>query len=205
MSRFRASSTLCAALLAGGVAFAQAPPGTGSSVTGGGAAPAAQPATGTLQRETRKDDQVSRGDRKFVQEAAEGGMFEVQIAQLAATKATDPHVKSFASMLVDHHTQANNELVQLANAKRIELPPAPPRSLRRDIEKLGKKIGADFDRGFVREVGIKAHEKDIRLFEKASKDVKDVDLRGFAARTLPVLREHLAKARALPQAGNAKR
>jgi putative membrane protein len=174
--------------------------GTGSSATGGQTAPAAQPGTGTRNAPSAKDDKIARRDRKFIEDAANSGMFEVQVAQLAAAKATDPQVKSYASMLVDHHTAANNELVKIANARQIELPPAPKRSLRRDVEKLGKKEGAEFDREFVREVGIEAHEKDIRMFEKAREDVKDPELKAFVEKTLPVLREHLAHAQKLPQA-----
>lgn len=174
-------------------------PSTGTSATGGQAAPMAQPGAGT--RNVPAAAKIARGDRKFIEEAANGGMFEVQVAQLAVSKATDANVKSFASMLVDQHTAANNELVKIANAKGVELPAAPKRSLRRDIEKLGKKNGAEFDRDFVRSVGIKAHEKDIKQFEKASKDVKDADLKAFVDKTLPVLREHLAAAEKLPQSG----
>lgn len=198
--RLAAIPALLALACSFGAAQAQTP-GAGSSATGGQAAPMAQPGAGTRNLPTRKDDQVSRGDRKFIEDAAGAGMFEVQIAQLAASKATDPQVKSFASMLVDHHTAANNELVKIANARGVELPAAPKRSLRKDIEKLGKKNGAEFDREFVREVGVKAHEKDIKLFEKANKDVKDAELKAFVGKTLPTLHEHLAKARALPQAG----
>jgi putative membrane protein len=175
--------------------------GTGSSATAGRSAPAAQPGTGTRNTETRKDDKLARADRKFMQDAAEGGMFEVQAAQLASTKATDPNVKSFASKLVDEHTAANNELVQLANSKKVELPAAPPRGKRKDVEKLGKLSGNDFDQRFVREVGIKDHEKDIKKFEKASEKVKDPELKAWIDKTLPHLREHLAQAQKLPQAG----
>lgn len=190
---------LLALALATVPAHAQSP-GTGSSATGGQSAPAAQPGTGTRNVPSEKDDQLARRDRKFIEDAANSGMFEVQVAQLAAAKATDPQVKSFASMLVDHHTAANNELVKIANARQVELPPAPKRALRRDIEKLGKKDGAEFDREFVREVGIEAHEKDIKMFEKAREDVKDPELKAFVEKTLPVLRDHLAQARKLPQA-----
>jgi len=175
--------------------------GAGSSVTGGGAAPAAQSGTGTRNDPTSKDDKLARGDRKFVENAAASGMFEVQVSQLAATKASDSAVKNYAQMLVEHHSAANNELVQLANARRVELPAAPPRAMRRDIEKLGKKSGAEFDREYVREVGIKAHEKDIKMFQKASEDLKDPQLKAFAAKTLPTLQQHLAQAQQLPQAG----
>ncbi len=175
--------------------------GSGSSATGGRAAPAAQAGTGTRNTETRKDDSLARADRKFIQDAAESGMFEVQAAQLASSKATDSNVKSYASMLVDHHTSANNELVQLANSKKVELPAAPSRGMRRDVEKLGKRTGADFDRDFVRDIGIKAHEKDIKNFQNASEKAKDPQLKAWIDKTLPTLREHLAQAQKLPQSG----
>lgn len=175
--------------------------GSGSSMTGGATAPAAQPGTGARNAETNKDDKLARGDRKFIQDAAASGMFEVQAGQLGSTKASDPAVKSFASMLVDHHTAANNELVQLANSKKVELPAAPPRGMRSDLEKLGKRTGTEFDQEFVRTVGIKAHEKDVKKFEKASENLKDPQLKAWVNKTLPTLREHLAQAQKMPQAG----
>ena len=208
---FRLASLALAMGLSFGVAVAQTTnstankaattPNTGSSMTGVQAAPMAQPGTGTRDKETKKDDQLARADRKFIQKAAEGGMFEVQIAQLASSKATDPAVKSFASMLVDEHSKANNELVQLANARKIELPAAPPRGKRKDIEQLAKKTGNDFDVAFIREVGIKDHEKDIKMFEKGSEKVKDAQLKAWIDKTLPHLRQHLAHAQKMPQAG----
>jgi putative membrane protein len=191
---------------ASGAAMAQTsgtgtPSSTGSSVTGGQSAPMAQPGTGTRNAETRKDDKLGRVDRKFIQDAAESGMFEVQIAQLAASKATDPNVKSFADTLAKEHSTANNELVQLANSKGVELAAGPPRGKRRDIEKMARRTGAEFDQQFVREVGIKDHEKDIKKFEKASEKAKDPQLKAWIDKTLPHLREHLAMAQKLPQAG----
>lgn len=198
-TRFALAAAVAALVFATGGTQAQSP-GAGSSFTGGQSAPAAQPGTGTRNTPTQ-GAKVARGDRRFIEDAANSGMFEVQVAQLAAAKATDPNVRNFANMLVDHHTAANNELVQIANARGVELPAAPKRALRRDIDKLGKKNGEEFDRDFVRNVGIKAHEKDIRTFEKAGKDVKDAQLKAFVDKTLPVLREHLAAAQKLPQSG----
>ena len=199
--RFAIAAAVAALVFAAGGAHAQSQsPGSGTSMTGGQSAPAAQPGTGT-RNNPAKGEKLARGDRQFIEDAANSGMYEVQVGQLASAKATDPNVRSFASMLVDQHTAANNELVQIANARGVELPAAPKRALRRDIDKLGKKNGDEFDRDFVRNVGIKAHEKDIKMFEKASKHVKDAQLKAFADKTLPVLREHLAAAEKLPQSG----
>lgn len=191
---------------AGGVALAQTtgsagtPPSTGSSVTGGQAAPAVQPGAGTRKSDTRKTGKLARGDRQFIQEAAEGGMFEVQAGQLAANKAGDDAVKTFANKLVEDHSAANNELVQLANSKGLELPAAPGRSKRHDLEKLGKQSGAKFDQMFVKDA-VKDHEKDVKKFEKESGKVKDADLKAWIDKTLPHLREHLAMAQKLQASG----
>lgn len=181
-----------------GAAQAQGTPGTGSSVTGGQSAPAAQPGTGTRNTPQAK---LARGDRKFVEHAAQGGMFEVQAGQLAVSRASNPQVKAYAQRLVDDHSKGNNELTQIANAKGVELPAAPKRSDRREIEKLAKKTGGDFDKEFVKNA-VKDHKKDIKEFEKAAKDVKDPDLKAFAEKTLPVLRDHLAQAEALEKSRN---
>lgn len=207
MNHFRISAMALAMAFTFGSALAQSSGSTGAAGTAGtsagssGTAPAAQPGAGTRNTESKKDDKVARGDRKFIEEAAASGMFEVQAAQLASTRASDPNVKSFAGMLVDHHTKANQELAELAKAKGVELAAAPPRAMRRDVEKMGKKQGQEFDTDFVRTVGIKAHEKDIKLFEKAGKDLKDPELKSFASKTLPTLQEHLAMAKKLPQSG----
>lgn len=174
-------------------------PSTGSSATGGGAAPAAQPGTGT-RNTPKKEERLARGDRKFIQDAAEGGMFEVEAGQLAAAKSSDDQVKSFANTLVEQHKAANTELTQLANSKGVELPAAPSHGERRKVEKLGKLSGSKFDNEFVK-TAIKDHEKDIKKFQKASGKVKDPDLKAWIDKTLPTLREHLAKAEALPEAG----
>lgn len=206
MKRIATTLTLCA--FAVGAAWAQGSSGTAGTSTGTGTgvgatstAPAAQPGTGT-RNIPNKDAKIARADRKFIEDAAASGMFEVQVSQLAATKATDKAVKDYAAMLADHHSAANNELIQLANGLGLELPPAPPRSKRRDIENMAKKTGAEFDQEFVREVGIEAHEKDIKRFRDAAKDVKDPQLKAWIDKTLPRLQQHLSAAQNLPQAGS---
>ncbi len=187
-----------------GTAFAQT--GTTGSGSGTGSSPSAtapvtQPGTGTRNTPSQ-GARIARGDRKFIEDAAASGMFELQAAQLASTKASAKAVKDYAATLADHHGSANNELVQLANSLGLELPPGPKRAMRNEIEKLGKKTGAEFDQEFVRNVGIKEHEKDIKSFQKAAKDVKEPQLNAWIDKTLPVLQQHLAAAQNLPQAGS---
>lgn len=138
-----------------------------------------------------------RGDRGFMEKAAEGGLFEVQASRLAQDRALDPAVKRFAAMLAEQHTAANGELTQLAGDIGVRLPADVPRGMRKTLDKLAKLSGAPFDRAYVEEVALKDHRKAIELFEQASKQAKDARLKAWIDKTLPVLREHLAHARKL--------
>jgi putative membrane protein len=71
--------------------------------------------------------------------------------------------------------------------------------MRREIEQLGKKTGTEFDEEFVRKVGVREHERDIKRFQEASKDVKDPQLKAWIDKALPSLEQHLAQAQKLPQ------
>ncbi len=204
LARGRWPSVLLAGLMAvaAGGSWAQAAGSGGSSGASPASpgAPVVQPGTGT--RNTPEKSRLSRSDRRFIEEAAASGQMEVQAAQLATTRASDKAVKDYAATLADHHASANSELMQLAASFGIELPPSPPRAMRNELEKLAKRTGVDFDHEYVKEVAIKDHEREIKRFQKASKDVKEPQLKAWIDKTLPVLQAHLAAAQKLPQAGS---
>ena len=70
----------------------------------------------------QNDSRVSSADRRFVTEAAGAGMAEVAHGQLAVQRASNQEVKNFAQRMIDDHTKANQELMQLAMNKGISLP-----------------------------------------------------------------------------------
>lgn len=142
---------------------------------------------------------VSEADSKFAVEAASGGMMEVQLGELAQQKASSQRVKSFGAMMVRDHTKANDELKSLAGMKNITLPPAPGNDEMDHIKDLSKKSGRDFDKAYMKMM-VSDHKKDIDAFEKAGKDANDADVKGFANKTLPVLRVHLDSAQAVNDA-----
>jgi putative membrane protein len=133
---------------------------------------------------------LSASDKKFVMEAATGGMEEVQLGQLAAQKATDPDVKNFGQKMVDDHSKANDQLKQVASQKGVTVPSSLPASKQKDVDKLSKLSGAAFDKAYV-SMMVKDHKKDVSDFQKESKSAKDSDVKGFASNTLPTLQDHL--------------
>jgi len=135
-------------------------------------------------------------DRHFVTKAADDGQAEVQLAQLAASQASNSEVRSFAQKLVDDHTAVNQELMGIASSKGVKLDKDDAQD--RTYRRLAKKSGSDFDREFIEHM-IDDHEKCIKMFEKASNDAKDTEIRGFASKHLADLKDHLARAQSLRQ------
>ena len=55
-------------------------------------------------------------DKTFLRHAAEGGLAEVQLGQLAAQKASSAEVKVFGQKMVTDHTMLNNEMAPIADS-----------------------------------------------------------------------------------------
>lgn len=142
-----------------------------------------------------KGGQLDRGDRKFVEEAAAGGLAEVQMGQLASERAESPEVKQFGQRMVQDHGKANDQLKQLAQSKGVDLPAQTDKSHQKKIEKLQKLNGAQFDKQYMDDM-VKDHKKDVKDFQKEAKKAKDADVKNFAAQTAPTLEEHLKMAEA---------
>lgn len=159
---------------------------------------AAQPAAGheAGAAAAQGQDQAMDMDREFVREAASGGMFEVQAGQLAEQRSTNPEVKQFAQKLVQDHTQANQQLTQIAKAKGIEVPQHLLPVHQAMLDALQKHQGSDFDKHFIYG-NVADHVKDILEFRDASQELQDPQLKQFAQQTLPKLHEHLQMAQRL--------
>jgi len=132
---------------------------------------------------------INEDDSKFVIKAAEGGMMEVESSKIAAEHAVNPDVKSFAQKMVEDHSKANSELKALAESKKITIPIALTEDTKESLYKLGKEAGSDFDKKYM-DMMVDAHNTDVDMFEDASKNSKDADIKSFAAKTLPTLQMH---------------
>ena len=155
-------------------------------------------ATAALAAAMAAQAQVSKKDQDLMTRAAAGGLYEVAAGTLVQEKGRSPTVKAFGEMLIKDHTAANGELKALASAKGVTLPTAVPADKKKRLDKIAK--AKDFDKEFVDEVGVDDHKKDIQLFEKASKDADDAEVKAFAAKTLPTLKAHHEHAEGLKKA-----
>jgi putative membrane protein len=121
-----------AALLTGLAAVATIAPAQETTGTG---APAAQ---------------LPQAEMQFVEEAAGGGQAEVELGKMAVEKAESPDVKQFGQMMVTDHTKANEQLMKLAQEKKVQLPSAVPSEAISAKEELAGLSGHDFDREYMK-------------------------------------------------------
>ncbi|MFT3823481.1 MAG: DUF4142 domain-containing protein [Chitinophagaceae bacterium] len=134
--------------------------------------------------------QVDKNAADFAVQAADAGMKEVALGQLAQVKGVDKRVKSFGEMMVNDHTLANDKLRSLAAQKNITLPDSLSNDAKKEIGDLQKKNGRDFDKAYVGMME-NGHKKVVDDFRKASQDLSDAELKTFATETLPTLQKHL--------------
>lgn len=135
---------------------------------------------------------TSTADTSFIKDAAKGGQMEVKLGQLGADKSGNAEIKSFGERLVKDHTKANEELLKIAQAKGVDLNASVDHSTH-DMNKFSSKSGSDFDKAYIRHM-VSDHQKDISKFEKEASQSTDAELKAFAEKTLPTLREHLRMA-----------
>jgi putative membrane protein len=180
--------------------------GQSGAHSGSGSATAGSSATGNMSGKMSGADQaghmagaagdsgsmVSATDKKFMDDAARGGLTEVQLAQMAQQKASSQEVKDYARKLEQDHTQANEKLKSIAQQRQVQLP-TDIGDHQQMVSKLSNLSGEEFDRAYMRMM-VQDHKKDIKEFQRASNRSLDSDLKEFASTTLPTLQQHLQSA-----------
>jgi len=135
-------------------------------------------------------------DKEFVVKAGMAGLAEVQMGNLALQNASNAEVKAFAQRMVTDHSTANAELAHFATAKGVALPSeleGDPEASRRHLMSLS---GTAFDKSYMEHM-VADHEKAVADFDKASTSASDRDLKTWAGKTLPTLKEHLELAKSV--------
>jgi putative membrane protein len=165
-----------------GATSAESPQNSGMSQT-----------SGMHPRSSQSGPGLTAMDKKFVHDAAEGGLAEVELGKLASEKGSSENVKKFGQRMVDDHSKANDELKQIASAKGVDLPTDLSAKDKMLKERLSKLNGPNFDKAYMENM-VKDHKKDVADFARESSSGGDPQVKEFAAKTLPTLKDHLKEA-----------
>jgi putative membrane protein len=144
----------------------------------------------------RGDRVATGGDLAFMNDAAAGGMAEIELGRLAVKQAASKEVKQFAERVIADHSKAGEELKQLAQRKQVMLPQEVNPKHRETIDKLSPQRGAAFDRAYVKAM-VANQVKDVTGFESVAKGAVDADVKDYAAKILPTLKAHLQTIRGI--------
>jgi putative membrane protein len=134
----------------------------------------------------------------FAKKIALSDMLEIQSSQLALSRSPDGDTKPFAEKMVKDHTQTSVELKSLVDKGKVkvQLPTALDAEHLKKLDELKAKSGKDFDTAYDR-MQLQAHEEAVSLFEQYARNGDNAELKAWAEKTLPHLREHLGMAKRL--------
>jgi len=139
---------------------------------------------------------IDEASSEFIVRIANSGAAEEKLAAIAHEKAAYPDVKAYGEMLHHEHMALNDSIRLLAFIKKIVLPTTVTDDKQAAVTALQNKAGKELDKEFINSM-VEGHSRSIEAFENAILGTKDQDIRAFADRTLPKLKEHLAQAKAL--------
>ena len=140
---------------------------------------------------------LNKQDTDFFEDAAQGGMLEVKLGELAVKQAASEDVRKFGQRMIDDHGKLNTRLVDLGHQKPgLTIPTELDKKHKALVDKMAQLAGAKFDREYMDHM-VDDHQRDVKAFEKQAKDGKDTDLKQLAATSLPTLLDHLQMAKDL--------
>jgi len=155
-------------------------------------------AAGALLATTALAQSLSTAE--FINKVAQSDMLEIQMSEFIAPNA-DADTKPFAEMMIKDHRATSNELKELVQSRKVpgELPSSLDAEHQKKLEDIKKLSGRDLDRQYDR-MQVEAHQQAVDLFTRYSTSGDNSELKTWATKTLPRLREHLAMAQKLDQA-----
>jgi putative membrane protein len=133
----------------------------------------------------------------FVQKVAMSDMLEIQSSKLVQPKA-DRDTKPFAARMIKDHTKTSTELKRLVQSGKVEaeLPTKLDEEHHSKLDELKNLGGKELDKAYDN-MQVQAHQEAVELFTQYSQNGDNEDLKKWAAKTLPALKQHLRMAEKL--------
>jgi putative membrane protein len=186
----------------------------------------AMAANGALAEDTNSPAQSTLQtpvtDAEFAWNASVANLKEIRLAQYAEQNSTNTEVLTFAKHMIRDHSAANRKLTKITSAENINLPDTnafyvvvnedpgkqatqlmqhdTPENILKEqqisAQQLEALAGQNFDQAYA-DAMVKDHADAIQLFENASENVTNEDLKKFATKNLPTLHRHYDLAQAL--------
>ena len=146
--------------------------------------------------------QMSQLDKDFLKAVNQSNNAERAYVPVVMKNSSNADVKKFGQTMIHDHTQANQDLVKLAASKSVKLPHNVPDEEQAVIDRLAQEKGEKFDAAYKHEM-MRDHAADIGDFEREISLGSDPQVKAYAAKYLPVLKQHLQMAQNLKTGMNS--
>jgi putative membrane protein len=153
-----------------------------------------------VQDTTPQSGPAKVDDKRFVKDAAIGGLIEVELGKLATDKGSSDAVKQFGQHVVEVQTKTNEKLKDAAAKAGYSIPESLDTKQHGRVDKLAKLSGAEFDKAYIKDQ-VKENENNVRAFQDESQGGTNSAVKAFATDTLPTLQAQLTIAKDLRKSG----
>jgi putative membrane protein len=148
---------------------------------------------------TRKHPAITQAapPQKFIQKVADSNQFEIKSSQIALDKSKNDEIRRFAQRMIDDHTKIGDEFKAVLQQANL---PQPSDNLNQQdrmvLAKLQNEKEPAFDRTYVASQR-RGHQQAVQLLRNYSRSGGNKALKQLAAKTLPIIKEHLKMAEGL--------
>ncbi|GAB3171005.1 hypothetical protein GCM10027291_23340 [Telluribacter humicola] len=147
------------------------------------------------------DNVVAATDRQFLENAVLRNQLDMQIGQVARTRATTDEVRRFGEILLRNGNSISEELNALVEKKKLTLPAMEALTSQPEVDQLLNATEANFNQKFISTI-IDSRRRTLDIFEQQVRKGQDNELRSWASSKLPILRQELERAQTIRAAMN---
>lgn len=128
---------------------------------------------------------------EYVKMAGSGDLYEIQSSQTVLQTTQDPKVRSFAQMMIQHHTKSTADVKAAAAKSRVK--PKPPMLVPAHAElvtQLKAETGTARDQTYIAQQK-QAHGQALALHQSYAEGGTAPALKAAATKIVPVVQQHI--------------
>ena len=143
--------------------------------------------------QTPDQAKTAHHDTEFLQNANQGSVDEIDLAQMVLKKSYNSDVKNFAQRMVRDHTQLLNNLKPFDNQAGLQAPDHPDAATLAEEKRLDKLSARECERAYIK-LMVEDHHKDLEAFIAEERTTGNPALKTAVGQAEKVVKEHLEDA-----------
>ncbi len=136
---------------------------------------------------------IAHQDSEFLENASQGSVDEIDLAQMVLSKSNNADVKNFAQRMVRDHTKLLDNLKPFDEQAGLKIPDRPDAATLAEEKRLDKLTARQADRAYIK-LMVEDHHKDLEAFIAEENSTGYGALKTAVSQGEQVVKEHLEAA-----------